>query len=93
LTGTWSGVANATGYTAQITNNDSSDTYRQTSSSLNFGVTGLIYGGHWQLNVQALGNNTTYSSSDVAASGKLILNTPIPSTPYDRVFVNNFNVK
>jgi hypothetical protein len=93
LTGTWSGVANATGYTAQITNNDSSDIYRQTSSSLNFGVTGLIYGGHWQLNVQALGNNTTYSSSDVATSGKLILNTPIPSTPYDRAFVNNFNVK
>jgi hypothetical protein len=93
LTGTWSGVANATGYTAQIINNDSSDTYRQTSSSLNFGVTGLIYGGRWLLNVQALGNNTTYTSSDIATSGKLILNTPIPSTPYDRAFITNFNVK
>jgi hypothetical protein len=92
LTGAWSGVANATGYRAEIINNQIFDTYSQVSNFLNFSVTGLTNQGHWQLNVQALGNNTTYISSDTASSGKLVLLPTLP-TQADRPYVVDFNLK
>ena len=91
LTGAWSGVANATGYRAEIINNQIFDTYRQVSNSLNFSVTGLTNQGHWQLNVQALGNNTTYISSDTASSGKLVLLPTLP-TQADRPYIVDFKI-
>ena len=84
LTGAWMSVNNATGYKAEISNSLNGIYFSNTSTALNFEATGLT--------VQALGNNTSFQSSEVATSGKFVGYGDASLTPNDRAYISNVSI-
>lgn len=89
LTGQWSGVAGATGYSTSVYLQTNNITYNSTTSSTGLLIDGLSTFGYWKMSVQAIGNNSTYINSAVAQSGFSVLYNNSLVTSYDRSFASN----
>jgi predicted phage tail protein len=92
LTGQWSGVAGATGYSTSVYLETNNITYNSTTSSTGLLITGLSTFGYWKMSVQAIGNNSTYINSPVAQSGFSVLYNNSLATLYDRSFITTISI-
>jgi hypothetical protein len=89
LTGEWNSVPNATGYSWTVYNQNNSFFITETTPETSLEVTGLNIMGQWELNLQALGNNSTYINSEIATTGAFVAYYNTTSTPLDRSAIVN----
>ena len=97
LTGTWTKVDSAIGYSAEIYNQISNSFYSTSITDNNitgYGVTGLSILGQWNLRVKSLGNASMTLESQYAKTGKFVAYTSPSSiiSPLGRPSITNFTL-
>ena len=92
LTGQWSGVAGATGYSTSVYLENNNIAYYNTTDTTGLLITGLTTFGYWTINVQAIGNNSTYINSSISQYGFMAYYDNSTVTSFDRPHITNFKL-